>query len=445
MSDRIGWRSGRIGALVNGIPVAVRKDYVATVVVQWLTIGIGLVLFHLVAKRGSVEGFAYYQIARGAVATGQPLAMMGLGTGLQRFLPRAGAQAAVLARQAFAVQIVVSVALSAAGVLLAGVVSRLLGLTGAPAVAAVIVLLAGNFLCTTAVAALRGTGRVAYANLAWGLGLGVVPVLAFVPADNIQSFLVLQGAGTVVVAFWAIALLRGRRRHSSPALSVEGPSLGLADGRGAPTLGDLLRYGLRRTPGDVALPALFAFPTFAVANAVPGGPDAGYVGFATSAITLICAVFGMLTPVLLPRLSAHFHHSAGDATLHRGLKALPLSAACLATLGAVLLAVSAPALVHGFLGTEFTGAVPILRLGLFAAIPLAVFYAVRPTLDALLEVPVTARLVVGSLVLEVLLTYACRPVLSPAEASIFGLCAAAGALGFGSYLVLLRVTAAWTA
>jgi O-antigen/teichoic acid export membrane protein len=214
-----------------------------------------------------------------------------------------------------------------------------------------------------------------------------------------------------------------------------------APGGAHPALGALLRYGLRRTPGDIALPALFAFPTFAVAAALPGRPEAGYVGFATSAITLICSVFGMLTPVLLPRLSGRFHTGADDPALHRGLLVLPLVAAGLAAALTATIMLAAAPLVHGFLGPEFGGAVPSLRLGLLAAVPLAMYYAARPTLDALHEAPVTTGLLLGCLAAEVGLTFALGTVLSPPVAAVTALGVAALVLGASSYLVLVRALA----
>lgn len=419
-------------SLLLAVPAGVRRDYAASVVVQWFTLGIGLVLFHLVARRGNVDGFAYYQISRGAVSTLQPLAMAGLGTGLQRYLPRSGSRAPVLARRGFAVQLVISTAFALAGIALAGPIGRLFGLGGGrAAVAAIGAALAGNCLATTAVAALRGTGQVAYANAATLAGLALVPLLTFalaaLLAEPIEVFLVLQGAGMAAVALAGVAATRRPPGE---------------DRAGAPTLTALVRYGLRRTPGDLALPALFAFPTFAVAAALPGAPDAGFVGFATSAVTLICSLFGMLTPVLLPRLSGYFHQPGGGASLHRGLLALPPVAAGLAAGIALVIGLPAPALIRGFLGPDFAGAERVLRLALLAAVPLAVFYAVRPSLDALQEVPVTVGLLVACLGVEVLLTYSLRLVLSPPAAAVLALCLAATVLGVASYLALTRAMAA---
>jgi O-antigen/teichoic acid export membrane protein len=420
--------AGRLRSLLLSVPAAVRHDYLVSVAVQWFSLALQLVLFHLVAVRGSVDGFAFYQIARSAVSTVQPLAMTGLGTGLQRYLPRCGARATGLARRAFAIQVAIMVGVALAGYALAGPLSHLLGLHGRRAVGVITVMLAGNCLCTIAVAALRGTGQVVLANATTLAGLAVVPVVAFFVAPGIESFLVLQGAGMLAAAACAIALIAAPGRT--------GPE------EGSPSLRRLVRYGLGRTPGDLALPALFAFPTFAVANALPGTGDAGYVGFMTSAVTLVCSVFAMLSPVLLPRLSGLFHNPGGGASLHRGLLVLPLAAAGVAAVTGAVVALLAPVLIRWFLGAEFTAAQPVLRLGLLAAVPVAMFYAVRPTLDALQDVPMTTWLLVGALALEVPLTYALRPVVHPPYAAVLAFGLAAAALGGSAYFVLVRAMAA---
>ncbi|MEU4692643.1 hypothetical protein [Actinoplanes sp. NPDC023714] len=414
--------------LIRAVPDAVRRDYAATLLAQWFVLGIGLFLFYLVARRGGVAGFAYYQIARGVVSLFQPLAMIGMGQGLHRYLPRASAGSERLALRAFLVQAGVAVGLTLLGIALGPHLSSLLGLHGGTgAVAAIMIMLVGNCLCTMAVAALRGTHQVARANTIAAVGFGLIPVLVFSLADRVEDFLILQGAGMTVVAAWGTLTVR----HSP----------GVEEGAGqAIRLRSLIAYGVKRLPGDLALPALFTYPTFAVAVASPGGPEAGYVGFATSAVTLICSIFGTLTPVLLPRLSRFFHLAPADGggTTRKLLVRLPFYAALLAAAATLIFSLFSEALVAGFLGPSFAAAAPILRLGVLSAIPLAMFYAARPTLDALLDRPVISRLLLGCLVLQVAVTHLAELVLPPAHAGVLALCVAASVLGFRSERLVVR-------
>ena len=401
----------------RGLLHSLARDYVATVVVQWLVLGTGLYLFHLVAVRGGAAGFAYYQVARGLVSALQPVVTLGLGPGLQRHLPHTtGTSTVRLARSAFGVEVLIVVLFVAGGAVLAPWTSRVLGLGGVAAAVAASILLAGTCLCTVAVAALRGAHRVTGANIVTVAGLGLVPPAAFGITDRIEEFLVVQGLGAAVVAAGGMVALR--RPH--PAAGPVGDD---------PGLGTLLRYGVHRLPGDLALPALFAYPTLAVAAVQPGGTGAGHVGLVTSAVTMICSFFGTLTPVMLPRLSRLFHGRARSTSTGRALTLLPVLAAVLATAAAGGIALLGPALVHAFLGPEFDGASAVLRIGVFAAVPLAMFYASRPTLDALPVPPDTGRLLVGCLALQVVLTHTAMTVLPPPKAAVLALAASAAVLG----------------
>jgi len=417
--------------LLARVPAMVRRDYLVTAAAHWLTLASGLLLFHLVARRAGVAGFAYYQVARGMVSTVQPLALVGLVSALHRYLPRAGRRIRVLARQAFLLEVVLLNVVGLATVALAENVGRLFGIGGAPEVRAAVVLTAGVCLCTVAMAALRGCGQVGLSIVASLIGFGLLPLAAFAVTDRMPVFLTLQGVAMAALASGAVVAAgpRNVERRATP--------------RPAPPLRTLLRYGLRRTPGDVALPGLFAFPTFFVAGTSHSAAEAGYIGFATSAITLICAVFLMLNPVLLPRLSGHAHEAeaAGrtfGAELAHGLRVLPFAAAGVAALASAVLLVVATPVVRWFLGAEFAGADTVIRFGAPVSIPLAMFYAARPTIDALREAPVTTVLLVGSLAIEVVATCAAALVLPAWQAALAGFGAGAVVLAASSYVAMLR-------
>jgi O-antigen/teichoic acid export membrane protein len=413
--------------LLARVPSKVRRDYLATSLAHWLTLASGLLLFHLVARRAGVAGFAYYQIARSVVATVQPLAIFGLVPALHRYLPRAGRQVRVLARQAFLLEVATLNVIGLLTIAFAGDLGRLFRIGGAAEVRAVLVMTAGNCLLTVAVAALRGSGEVRWSNLASLGGYGVLPVLAFAVTSRMDVFLILQGAAMAALAWWVVGAAGPRDAEHGPA----GP-------RPAPPLRTLVRYGVRRTPGDIALPALFAFPTFFVAVTSHSAAEAGYIGFTTSAITLICSLFGMLSPVLLPRLSGQISGQGIGAELARGLRLLPFAAAAVAAVISLVLVLAAAPVLHWFLGAEFTGGDDVIRFGVPVSIPLAAFYAARPSIDALREAPVTAWLLLGCLATEIVVTGGAALVLPAWPAALTGFGTAAVVLAAGSYLALLH-------
>ncbi|MCW2714152.1 MAG: Membrane protein involved in the export of O-antigen and teichoic acid [Frankiales bacterium] len=407
------------------------RDYAATYVVEVLTLVSGLALFHLVAAQSGPDGFTYYQVARGVISTLQPVVMVGLVIALQRYLPRAGAGAGRLGRQAFLVLLGLVTVVGVVGWAAAPHIGDLLAIPGgAGPVRTIFVALAGICLLALAVAALWGTGRVAAANVSTLVGLGVVPVVAFQLVGRVDLFLAVQGAVLVALAVAVMALVvRSPRRGEAAPTDLPRPGLST-----------VLTYGLRRVPGDVALPALYVFPVFFVSNAMDGGPETGYLGFATSTVALVCSVFATLTPVLLPRLSGQLAGPSVSAATWRSLRFMPIAAVALAGVAVGALFLLAPVIVRAYLGPEFAGAVPVLRFGLLPAVALAAFYAARPVLDALQDRPLTVPLLVGSLAVEVATTYLAASFLSPTDAAITGFGIAALMLGGLSQVAVLRAT-----
>ncbi|MEV0895243.1 hypothetical protein [Actinoplanes sp. NPDC049802] len=409
--ERLGFRS-----LLRSVPAAVRRDYVVTLLVQWFVLAVGLLLFHLVARRGGVDGFTFYQIARSTVSTLQPVLLLGLGVGLLRYLPRTEHTTRRLTRKALSLEATVVVGVGLAGVAAGDRIAGLLGVAGGrSAVTAVMIMLGGNCLCTVALAALRGTHQTGGAILGMWAGFGLTPLLAFAAVARIEDFLILQGVGAALVGLCGTLAVR-----RLPATAEKTPE---------PDVKTLVTYGVRRMPGEVALPALYTVPTFAVAVMMPGSPQAGYLGFTTSAVTLICSVFAMLTPVLMPRLGRLFHRGGENSGVHRLLTLLPVFAALLALIPTGVILLFAPAMVRGFLGPEFAATVPLLRLGVLAAVPLAMFYAARPTMDTLLDAKVVSRLLLACLALEIVVTGAAKAVLAPPDAAVLGFVVASAALG----------------
>ncbi|MEU4624809.1 hypothetical protein AB0G04_33160 [Actinoplanes sp. NPDC023801] len=408
--DRPGLRS-----LLRTVPSAVRHDYAATFAIQCFVLGTGLLLFHLVARRDSVDGFAFYQIARGMVTTLQPALLLGLGVGLYRYLPRAEHRGRRLARQVWYLEAALVTVVTLAGAAAGEQIAALLGLPGGrSAVTAVLIMLGGNCLCTITLAALRGNRQEAVSNVALGAGFGLTPLIAFAATDRLEDFLIVQGLGTAMVG---VAGLLAVRSDPAPAATAE------------PGIRTLISYGVRRMPGELALPGFYTLPTLAVAVTMPESPQAGYVGFTTSAVTLICSVFAMLTPVLMPRISRLFHRPEEHGTVRQLLTVLPLLAGSAAAVPAAVIVAFAPLMVRAFLGPEFGDAIPVLRLGVLAAVPLAMFYAARPTLDTLLEAKVVSRLLVGVLLLQFVVTGIGTVFLATPHAAVLGLLVAAFVLG----------------
>jgi O-antigen/teichoic acid export membrane protein len=130
---------------------------------------------------------------------------------------------------------------------------------------------------------LRGQRRLVAANVIQVLALAVVPCVAFVAFDELVAVCWATGIGWSLLAL--VALL--------PSLMSPTP------GSHRRERGQLLRFGLPRVPGDLALGALLTVPVYVVAR-THGLSASGEVGFGTTLLNLAAAVFSPLALVLLP-------------------------------------------------------------------------------------------------------------------------------------------------
>jgi O-antigen/teichoic acid export membrane protein len=303
--------------------------------------------------------------------------------------------------------------------------AALLGVDNARHVFLSFCLLVGVCALSITLAVLRGLSKALMASVVLLVGMGVTPLASFLITNSLTGLLSLQSA-TLVVLSLVVLLVICRPVPPEPGPATVRPKT-------------VLRYALRRVPGDAALPALLTMPTFLVARRSPGSASAGYVGFATSVVVLICAAFATLNMVMLPRLSGRAAEGTLDPVLWARLRALPLVVCGLAVVAAVPALLLAPALVRGYLGSDFGAAVPVMRLGVLAAPPLAVYYAARPTLDALQDRPSTVRILIVALLAEIACFFALDTFLVTSYAAMISFVAATVLLGVSAYVTLLRV------
>jgi O-antigen/teichoic acid export membrane protein len=218
-------------------------------------------------------------------------------------------------------------------------------------------------------AVFRGHLRIMRANLLELLVVGAIPVAVavFGPTDLVSFMWIINGA----IAVATLTTARPLAATLSP-LSRLMPAV-LHEGR------ELLRFGLARTPGDVAVVALFSLAPLAVVH-YHGATEAGYTSIVQSSINLIGVAAVPLGVLLLPRVALDLAH-ADPGVAQRYLL---LAQATLDTSigGAALLFAGAPLVIAFWLPSvppEAVTGLEIVALGL----PGYVFYLVfRSYLDA---------------------------------------------------------------
>lgn len=348
------------------------RDALFTLAAEGLAM-LGMVYaYRLAALRGDAD-LASYVIVRRTVSFLFPVLLLGAAISLTRFVAMTGS--ADERRRYLAAALTWVLPLSAlvigAGVLLPEELSWIVfgDAGGAALVPPLGLMIAGIGLHGMAYAHLRGAGRGMLANGSQVAVLAAVPCAAFFLFDDLRSILWATAWGWVAVPLALIAvLLLGRMPMR---LRVERARL--------------LRYGLPRVPGDVAMGALLTVPVY-VAVRTFGADLGGQVGFGATLLNLASAVFNPVALLLLPAAAEKL--AAGD---HAGLSAGigHLSRWMLGSGAALMLGfeVLAGPLLRAYIGEAAESYLFTSRLCFLGALPFGYFFGMRSVLDAYHHTP----------------------------------------------------------
>jgi O-antigen/teichoic acid export membrane protein len=346
-----------------------KRDYLTTFAAEAVVIVSYLLTFRLIAIWFTPSGFGEYALSRRALSLLAPLAVLTLDVAIARLLAYAVEQrsagegvyvsaALVLATAAVAVT-------SAVLLLFRGPLAELL--FGSSVYASLItplpLLLAGTALHGIAYGTLRGRFKIQRANLLLILDQGLVPVLAVLAGGgSVPRILALMGAAWIVVS---LAFLPLRR------LDVQGAR---------DRMGELLRFGVPRIPGDLLQLALFALPGILVAHAT-GIAAAGIVAFGISALRMIGSALTPISFVLLPVASRLFARGAVDQLRGHVLALLRVTIVPL-LLGTIAIELLAGPIISVYLGKPFLSGTTLLRVVMAAALPWGLYVTLKSVVDA---------------------------------------------------------------
>jgi O-antigen/teichoic acid export membrane protein len=329
----------------------------------------------VISRRFGTVDLGLYTLERRSMAFLQPLILLGLGVATPRFIARSlgrGSGNDV----AYAWVGSVLVAAFAAGL------SVVLFLFPGPTAAVVfgdshqtgLARALAGFAFVTALfqivySVFRGYLRMTRANLLELLVVGALPLsLALVGPTDLVAFMWALNGGILAVTVASLPL--GRLTATAAALTA----------RTLPAMGrELLRFGLSRTPGDIAIVALFSIPPVAVVHFATAA-EAGYTSVVISALNLVSVLAVPLGVLLLPRVAIAAGTARGiprDKYLLLAQATLDLSLA----FAAILLLMS-PVLLRLLLPDVQPSVVTALQVGSLG-LPGYVFYLVfRSYLDA---------------------------------------------------------------
>jgi O-antigen/teichoic acid export membrane protein len=344
-------------------------DHLLTYLAEGLVMLGTIAVYKLAAMRFGDEGFNVYAIVRRTTSFILPFAMMGMAVAVVRSVamcPDAAGRWA-LARTAGLLLLGLAVVVALLFLLFP---AQLAFLIFGDATAAAYALPIGGMVLGQMMHVLlysywRGARQMVRANILQAVNLAVVPVLAFLLPTTLTGVLELTAliwTATTVPLFLFLLV-----RNGTPP-------------KGAGRLGDLLRYGLPRVPGDLALAALLTLPVYLV-NHVEGLESGGQVAFGLTLLNLVGALFAPISLLMLPSVANAL--SRGDrAGVVREVQRTRNGTFVIALAMVLLFMPLSGPLLDWYVGGAPPGLVAACRILFSAALFFALFIALRSLLDA---------------------------------------------------------------
>lgn len=334
---------------------------------------VGMILAYRLAAQESKQDLDLYVIVRRTVSFVFPVVLMGAMVGLTRFVTMSHSENRQRGYLRGALYWVVPLGLMvwAVSALLAKPLAW--AIFGSEADAGLLpplgLMTVGISLHGVAYGYLRGRKAMVAANAVQLMVLAIAPCAAFILFHDLVDVLwataitwVVAPLLSILPALWAPVNEKMRKERS-----------------------ELLRYGLPRVPGDIALGALLTVPGY-VALRTFGLDLSGEVGFGATLLNLAAAAFSPVALLLLPAAAGQL--AAGD---HVGLERriarmrwVILGASIAMTVGFEL--VAGP-LLRIYLGPTGDNYVWMSRLIFLGALPFAFFNGMRSVLDAYFHTP----------------------------------------------------------
>ena len=348
------------------------RDQLITYLAEGLSM-LGMVAAYALAANAGKQQLDLYVVARRTVSFVYPLLLIGAAVGLTRFVAMSAdplRQRAYL-RGALSWVFPLGILLFIVGWLAAGPLAWMVFGVGAGVdlVAPLGAMIAGVSLHGVAYSYLRGKRNMVLANIIQVFALAAAPCIALIVFDELKWVLWSTGIAWTVVAVAVLLphLLRPALQSNKRERS------------------ELLRYGLPRLPGDMAMGALLTVPVYVVAR-THGLSASGELGFGTTLLNFAAAIFSPVALLLLPASAAQL--AAGD---HSGLSARIGRMVRLMLLACVALTlafeIGADLLLKLYLKETGEAYVTTSRVIFLGALPFGFFIGLRSVLDAYFHTP----------------------------------------------------------
>lgn len=419
--SKVGWLSEEARAQI--------REYAPTFLTEFAVMASQLVAYKLAAHFLGKQGFSEYAVARRTVATMYPLALLGFGVALPRYVaacvgPQVDMRDRFLSATIWCVGAASAILLVVINLIPSTFAFLVFGSSDYRSlVFPISLIITGLTIHGVVYSYLRGRLLMNSANTLQFVNLALVPPLCFLfGSRTVAPVLNEIGLATILVSLLGLAFTPWWK---SVAVCLNEAKI-------------LLRYGVPRIPGDFAQMALLGLPAFFVAHRV-GVQQAGYVAFAVSVLSLISGVFAPIGVILLPK-SSQMIATGAVRELGRHVMTITKASLLVAVFLAGLAYITAGPLVRLYLGASYSDVASVVRIMCIAAVPYCLFRVNRNVLDAFHEQAVTSAFLVVALLVLVIGTFAFRSNEHSGQSVVLAsLIAAITTLGVLTILETLRI------
>ena len=354
---------------------SLKKDYALTIIVQFVVLASGLLVYKLAAEFFGTDGFSGYALSRRTISLIQPALLMGLGVGIPRYIAYGCAKPDQKNPDAYfisALFILVPVffIFFIFFNLFNGTFSYIFFGSSdySYLILPITCMIIGQIFHASCYSYFRGRLMMMRANLLQAINMGIIPPATFfLFGKSLSTVLAVTGIVWIIISSLAFLFMPIKLGACNPRKLV-------------PYAKEIMGYSIMRVPGDFALSALLALPAILTAH-MTGVREAGFVAFGTVVFNMGGYFFAPISTILLPKAS-HMIARANYEGLKYDLKRMLMSAICLTTLGVVILEIFTSQLIEIYLKKNFFETIMIVRVFAIGIVPYVVYIVLRSIIDA---------------------------------------------------------------
>lgn len=368
------------------------KKYIFTFLTEILILLLGIGIYKLVSEKFSDTQFTEYNLFRRSMSLFQPIVMVGLGVAIPKFVSRYANRNSILS-SSFILLLTSVFILGLLFFLNREYVAYLLfgSTTYKDFVTILILTLLGAGLHSIIYGFLRGKFLYGWANTIQLVNIGIVPVIAVVLLDDLNTVFFYTALAWIVISFFTFMILMSVYKHKIELFRIK-----LDFNR-------LIRFGLPRIPGDFALLLLISVPSFLVLHIYNDFILSGYVAFGTTLLNLVGAAFGPIGLILLPETNRYIKNKEIHK-LNSLVKRILVLTVVITVFGILIFYLYSGFFTELLVSHTDNNLIISCRLMLLGSVGYALYLNLRSILDAFYFKPINSINLIISLIILTLLT-----------------------------------------